>query len=140
MVGRAGITQIALAAVDMALWDLRAKAANVPLWKLLGGATSETITAYNTDLAGFQFQSKLVAGSKRAVEVEGFTRIKLKVGHSNPNIDIERSKRSEKPSVPISTSQWTQTGSGIYQPASASAPWQNRLIFSGLKNRFGTMI
>src|ERR1700744_507935 len=41
-VGRAGITQIALAAVDMALWDLRAKAANVTLGKLLGGATSET--------------------------------------------------------------------------------------------------
>jgi L-alanine-DL-glutamate epimerase-like enolase superfamily enzyme len=29
-VGRAGITQLALAAVDVALWDLRAKAAGVP--------------------------------------------------------------------------------------------------------------
>ena len=36
-VGRAGITQLALAAVDVALWDLRAKAAGVPLWHLLGG-------------------------------------------------------------------------------------------------------
>jgi len=36
-VGRAGITQLALAAVDVALWDLRAKSAGVPLWHLLGG-------------------------------------------------------------------------------------------------------
>ena len=31
-VGRAGVTQIALAAIDIALWDLRAKAAGLPLW------------------------------------------------------------------------------------------------------------
>ena len=90
-VGRAGITHIALAAVDIALWDLRAKAAGVPLWKLLGGATSTKIAAYNTDIGWLSIpKAKLVEGSKRAVEKEGFTRIKLKVGHANPNTDIER--------------------------------------------------
>ena len=49
-VGRAGITHLALAAIDIALWDLRAKAAGVPLWKLLGGATKEKLEAYNTDI------------------------------------------------------------------------------------------
>jgi len=90
-VGRAGITHIALAAVDMALWDLRAKAADMPLWRCLGGATSKKIIAYNTDIGWLSIpKRKLIDGSKRAVEQEGFTRIKLKVGHANPNIDIER--------------------------------------------------
>jgi L-alanine-DL-glutamate epimerase-like enolase superfamily enzyme len=90
-VGRAGITHIALAAVDMALWDLRAKAADVPLWKLLGGATSKKIIAYNTDIGWLSIpMSTLIEGSKRAIEEEGFTRIKLKVGHANPNTDIQR--------------------------------------------------
>ena len=90
-VGRAGITHIALAAVDIALWDLRAKAARVPLWKLLGGATSAKIAAYNTDIGWLSIpKAQLVEGSKRAVEKEGFTRIKFKVGHANPYTDIER--------------------------------------------------
>lgn len=90
-VGRAGITQLALAAVDIALWDLRAKAASVPLWKLLGGATSLKIIAYNTDIGWLSIPKvKLVEGCQRAVEKEGFARIKLKVGHPDPNIDIER--------------------------------------------------
>ena len=41
-VGRAGITQLALAAVDVALWDLRAKAARMPLWQMLGGGHDRT--------------------------------------------------------------------------------------------------
>ena len=49
-VGRAGITQLALAAIDIALWDLRAKAADLPLWRLLGGATKQKLEAYNTDI------------------------------------------------------------------------------------------
>lgn len=106
-VGRAGITQLALAAVDIALWDLRAKAAGMPLWKLLGGATSTTIPAYNTDVGWLSIpKDKLVAGCKRAVEQEGFRRIKIKVGHADPNVDIERLEAVRKavgPGISLAT-------------------------------------
>ena len=36
--GQTGYAAHALAAVDLALWDLRGKALNLPVWKLLGGA------------------------------------------------------------------------------------------------------
>ncbi len=90
-VGRAGITHIALAAVDIALWDLRAKAAGVPLWHLLGGATSDEIEAYNTDIGWLSIPTPdLVNGCRQAVEVDGYRGIKLKVGHDDPSLDLER--------------------------------------------------
>jgi L-alanine-DL-glutamate epimerase-like enolase superfamily enzyme len=90
-VGRAGITQIALAAVDIALWDLRAKTAGLPLWQLLGGATKQHLEAYNTDIGWLSIpQDVLVANSLRAIEHDGFRRLKLKVGHADPMRDIAR--------------------------------------------------
>jgi L-alanine-DL-glutamate epimerase-like enolase superfamily enzyme len=90
-VGRAGITQLALAAVDIALWDLRAKHANLPLWRFLGGATSTRIQAYNTDVGWLSIPlEQLCSGAKRAVVEEGFRLIKIKVGHSDPVIDLRR--------------------------------------------------
>ena len=90
-VGRAGITQLALAAIDVALWDLRAKQAGVPLWKFLGGASSPVIEAYNTDIGWLSLSlDQLLDGAKRAVETDGFRRIKIKVGHGDPMVDIGR--------------------------------------------------
>ena len=90
-VGRAGVTQIALAAIDIALWDLRAKAAGLPLWKLLGGATVDKLEAYNTDIGWLSIPTpKLIEGSRKAIEQDGFRRLKLKVGHTDPTIDIAR--------------------------------------------------
>jgi L-alanine-DL-glutamate epimerase-like enolase superfamily enzyme len=90
-VGRAGITQLALAAIDIALWDLRAKAAGLPLWKLLGGASKEKLEAYNTDIGWLSIaKDDLVTKSMRAVEYDGFRRLKLKVGHEDPMADIGR--------------------------------------------------
>ena len=90
-VGRAGIAHLALAAIDIALWDLRAKAARMPLWKLLGGASKEKLEAYNTDIGWLSIAKEdLVAKSKRAIEFDGFRRLKLKVGHDDPLDDIER--------------------------------------------------
>ena len=90
-VGRAGITQLALAAVDVALWDLRAKAAGVPLWALLGGPVRERLPAYDTDVGWLSFSAdELVARCRRAVEADGFRGVKVKVGHDDPAVDLAR--------------------------------------------------
>ena len=88
-IGRAGITTLAQAAIDIALWDLRAKAARVPLWKLLGGQVREQVRAYNTDIGWLSIaDAKLVEGAERAV-AQGFTGIKIKVG-STVGRDLRR--------------------------------------------------
>jgi mannonate dehydratase len=43
---RGPVTMSAIAAVDTALWDLKAKAANMPLYQLLGGASRERVMVY----------------------------------------------------------------------------------------------
>ena len=96
-VGRAGLTQLALAAVDIALWDLRAKHANLPLWKFLGGASSATIHGYNTDIGWLSIPlDRLRDGAKRTVEEEGFRRLKLKVGSADPSMDLARIRSVRK--------------------------------------------
>jgi L-alanine-DL-glutamate epimerase-like enolase superfamily enzyme len=90
-VGRAGITHLAVAAVDIALWDLAAKRADLPLWRHLGGATREHLDAYNTDIGWLSFGDDLLVDlCRKAVEEQGFRRIKVKVGHDNPMRDVRR--------------------------------------------------
>jgi mannonate dehydratase len=43
---RGSVTMTSIAAVDMALWDIAAKAANKPLYQLFGGASREDVLAY----------------------------------------------------------------------------------------------
>lgn len=91
-VGRAGVTQMALAAVDIALWDLLARAADVPLWKLLGGHKPDRIVTYNTDGGWLNWTlDELVADTTRIVG-QGWPGVKIKVGHSDPAEDYQRVK------------------------------------------------
>jgi len=90
-VGRAGLTQLALSAVDMALWDLRAKHSEMPLWALLGGSRPGRVRAYNTDVGWLSLgRSQLVEACRRACQEEGFTGVKIKVGQDNLEEDVRR--------------------------------------------------
>ena len=90
-VGRAGITHLAVAAIDVALWDLAAKRAGLPLWRHLGGATRDALDAYNTDVGWLSFPDDVLVGlCRRAVAEDGFRRLKVKVGHDDPMRDVRR--------------------------------------------------
>jgi galactonate dehydratase len=76
--GRPGeITQSALAAFDVACWDLIGQKLNVPVWKLLGGKYRDRVRAYAN--GWYQTDRDPVAVAERAVEVvaRGYTALKL---------------------------------------------------------------
>lgn len=90
-VGRAGILKLALAAVDIALWDLKAKAAGLPLWRLLGGAHAQGIEAYNTDCGWLSLpKAELVDSCRKLVEEAGWRGLKVKIGSADPWCDLDR--------------------------------------------------
>jgi L-alanine-DL-glutamate epimerase-like enolase superfamily enzyme len=68
---RAGLILMAISAVDNTLWDLRARYYQVPVYRLLGGPTRESVEAYASCL-GFSLEPESVR--KRALEFkeEGF--------------------------------------------------------------------
>ena len=95
-VGRGGIVTLAIGALDVALWDIKAKAAGQPLWKLLGGA-HKRVLAYNTDGGWINWPLEtLIADCKRSVEEDGFKGVKIKVGSENMSRDIERLEAARK--------------------------------------------
>ncbi len=86
----------ALAAIDVALWDLNAKRYGVPLDILLGGA-QESVPIYNTNVGWLSRElDEMVELSRAAVKRDGFRALKLKVGKPDPQEDAERVARVRK--------------------------------------------
>ncbi|MGI8459956.1 MAG: L-talarate/galactarate dehydratase [Propionibacteriaceae bacterium] len=88
-VGRSGVATQALAALDIALYDLKARRAQLPLAKLLG-AYRDSVPTYNTS-GGF-LHASIAEVTERADEslAAGIGGIKIKVGQPDRRVDLAR--------------------------------------------------
>ncbi|WP_027133143.1 mandelate racemase/muconate lactonizing enzyme family protein [Geminicoccus roseus] len=86
--GRGGPTVLAMSAFDMALWDLKAKRAGLPLWKLLGG-NDPRVPCYAGGIDLMLSLDDLLKQTDGNLE-RGFRAIKMKVGRKLLSEDVER--------------------------------------------------
>ena len=87
-VGRSGVATQAIAALDVALWDLKARRAGLPLAKLIG-AHRDSCRVYNTS-GGFLQASLAEIKEKATASLEsGIGGIKIKVGQPDWKTDLD---------------------------------------------------
>ncbi len=78
VLGPRGMGVAMLSAIDIALWDLKGKAVDLPVYSLLGGPVTDRILAYGSSI--YWSTPDEAAAQARAFVDEGFGAVKLKVG------------------------------------------------------------
>jgi L-alanine-DL-glutamate epimerase-like enolase superfamily enzyme len=86
--GSAGMTRFALAAIDIALWDILAKHAGVPLYRLLGGSR-DRIAAYGSGI-NMHLDGEPLLDQMRGFLARGYRAVKMKVGRDDSEEDVQR--------------------------------------------------
>jgi L-alanine-DL-glutamate epimerase-like enolase superfamily enzyme len=116
--GRPGICSMAISAVDIALWDLKARLLDLPLVKLLGAARDGTpvygsggFTSYSLD----QLQRQLSGWVS-----SGISMVKMKVGR-NPEYDLHRVRAAREAIGP---------GTGLFVDANGAYDRKRALRFA----------
>ncbi len=95
--GRAGSVMRAISILDCALWDLNARAVNLPLYKYLGAAVDDAVPAYAS--GGYYLEGKTPKklGEEMAAYVKaGFRAVKMKVGRLSPKEEEARVKAARE--------------------------------------------
>jgi mandelate racemase len=88
LLGRQGVSVIAAAGLDMAIWDALAKAAGLPLAELLGGSVGK-IRAYNTNGLWLLPLDKLAKEARELVAEGNFGAIKIRLGRPKLADDLK---------------------------------------------------
>jgi len=86
--GMGAITTLALAAIDVALWEVRSQASGRPLYLELGGF-SKSIPAYTSGIDLHMSPDELAA-TQQTLKTDGYQWFKIKVGHPDLSIDLAR--------------------------------------------------
>lgn len=86
--GSGGMTRFALAAIDIALWDILAKHAGVPLYRLLGGCR-DRIPAYGSGI-NMHLDGEPLLDQMQGMLSRGYRALKMKVGRHDSEEDVQR--------------------------------------------------
>lgn len=125
---RGPVTMSAISAVDTALWDIKAKSLNVPLYQLLGGASREAVLVYG-HANGMDMEATVAAVAE--FQKLGYKAIRAQSG------------------IPgLESTYGVHRGSGSYEPAEKNAPPENEwsseaymdfipTLFARLRKEFG---
>ena len=89
-VGRGGIASFAISAVDIALWDIRCKKAEKPLWQMAGGK-GNTCKAYCGGI-DLMFPLEKLLNNMKGYLANGFNAVKIKIGSEDLQRDLDRIK------------------------------------------------
>ncbi|MBN3802841.1 mandelate racemase/muconate lactonizing enzyme family protein [Paraburkholderia sp. Ac-20336] len=95
--GRMGTVMRALSAIDIALWDINAKSAGLPLHKYLGAVETETVAAYAS--GGYYVEGKtaeMVGEEMAGYVARGFKAVKMKTGRWSPSGEESRVKAARE--------------------------------------------
>jgi mandelate racemase len=87
LLGPTGLTGAAMAGIDMAAWDALARAAGVPLVRLLGGEPRR-VPAYNSNGLGLMGAARVAAEAAELI-APGFSAIKVRLGYADAKTDVE---------------------------------------------------
>ncbi len=93
--GPGGIFNLALSALDTALWDIRGKALGLPLWKLLGGAR-ERVPSYASGALMRGLALDRVIEAAATLKDKGWRQMKMQLalpGETTPGKEVDRARR-----------------------------------------------
>ncbi|HEX2030373.1 MAG TPA: enolase C-terminal domain-like protein [Actinomycetota bacterium] len=96
--GRPGVASYAIAAVDVALWDLKARLLDLPLFRLLGAARDE-VPVYASGGFTSASEDELAHELGGWVHGEGISRVKMKIAAgrgADPHRDLRRVARARR--------------------------------------------
>jgi len=88
--GPGGMVCIAMAPLDIALWDAAGKTVNQPLYRMLGGYR-DRVRTYASDALWYSLTPNELARSAQSHASAGFDMLKLRLGHEpNPQAEVDR--------------------------------------------------